>query len=102
MGFYTIGNASEETGCAQCGYPLYIGDRALEAGDGDIYCGKRCEENAEELATENWPDETPRGLEPRRSASGLCLEYDGPPTRLAGDDFYFVERVRSNIHGDSS
>jgi hypothetical protein len=38
---YTIKDRSEESECQYCGYPLYVGDRAMEHNDG-VYCSKTC------------------------------------------------------------
>ncbi len=38
MSAYAIRRHDEETTCEWCGFPLYVGDRALQAGDW-IYCG---------------------------------------------------------------
>lgn len=34
----------EETGCQQCGAPLYLGDRALMLESGDTFCTDTCME----------------------------------------------------------
>ena len=41
MSAYVIRRHGEETTCEWCGFPLYVGDRALQAGDW-IYCGRTC------------------------------------------------------------
>lgn len=38
---YTIRRPSEECGCTECGWPLYVGDRALLVNDAP-FCSKRC------------------------------------------------------------
>lgn len=39
---YTIHDATEETDCDCCGYPLYVGDKALESVDGKVFCSEQC------------------------------------------------------------
>lgn len=38
---YRIRSAAEETSCEWCGFPLYVGDSAIELDD-RIYCGRSC------------------------------------------------------------
>lgn len=45
---YTIYNRLEETQCNNCGYPLYIDDKAFQSEDsGDVYCSKKCAAESE-------------------------------------------------------
>ena len=39
---YEIQDKWEETVCAICGYPLYIGDIAYCVDDGEVVCSKKC------------------------------------------------------------
>jgi len=45
--WYKISRRTEETECDECGYPLYIGDRAYMAPDGYVYCSRACQNDAE-------------------------------------------------------
>ena len=41
MSRYVIRHHSEETDCDWCGFPLYVGDSALESAD-RIFCSSGC------------------------------------------------------------
>lgn len=43
---YLVKHHSEEFGCPYCGQPVYVGDRAYQAGpDAEPYCSRKCSES---------------------------------------------------------
>jgi hypothetical protein len=39
---YTIHDHTEETTCDYCGFPLYVGDKAIEDTRGLVFCSDTC------------------------------------------------------------
>lgn len=46
-GWYVVRRPDEEVQCDHCGYPLYVGDRAVEDDRMNrVYCSEKCSERA--------------------------------------------------------
>jgi len=51
-GWYTIHTHQEETDCTLCGFPMFEGDEAYEAENGEVYCCRNCAKKDQEIMQE--------------------------------------------------
>jgi hypothetical protein len=79
---FKVRRPDEETGCPNCGEPVYVGDRAWQDPESEVvYCSRSCAGQADEAADMNRrgnPFFSPPALNYQRNPGFLDLGYGAP------------------------